>query len=105
MTGKPRTRSVKLVGGPMDGWLTDLPAGTDEFRLGKFWTYEYAGKDGQQVLFALRDSGRGMRRFVRAFIAAHGKHPLVAAVRGTPTRGRTDRRGQGARRRAAKRAS
>jgi len=102
-------KSVKLFGGPMGGRMIDLPASAEQFTVGRqpapFWTYEYAGKDGQQVMFALRYVNRKMLRFIRAVIRRTGKNPLIEAeyAKPAPKRGRTDKRGQGAKRRAAAR--
>lgn len=108
-----RMISVRLLDGPMEGRLMDVPAGTEAIRLGtrkpfaNFWTYLYAGKDGAQTVFALRQKSRVVRRAVRRIIERSGKHPALeySFMKRKPILGRTDRRGQGARRRAAKRAT
>lgn len=99
--------SIRYIDGPLAGRLQDVPAGTETIDVGKgipFWTYTYAGKDNGQVLFAKRPRSRTKRRFVTMFIGEVGQHPAVAYVRQEPVRGgTTDKRGQGARRRAAAR--
>lgn len=97
--------SVKLFGGPLDGTTVLVPASVDSYRVGPFWTYTYAGKDGGQTQFALRPKSRRARKFIFWYVGKHGKDPRVetAFSKAKPHVGRTDKRGQGAARRAAKR--
>lgn len=97
------TIEVKLLGGPMHGRTVEVRRGQDVLRVGQFWTYVYAGKVDAQTFFAKRPTERPMRRLIRRFIELNGKHPAVGDVVPSPRRGRTDRTGQGAARRAAKR--
>jgi hypothetical protein len=77
-------KSVKLVGGPMDSRMVDLPASADVYRVGSLWVYEYAGKDGRQTLFAKRSRSRHERRFARFYVQKFGKHPVVAMAESKP---------------------
>lgn len=98
-----KTMSVRLVGGPLDGATVEVPRGSEVYRVGKFFTYEYAGKlDPRTTAFAKRETTRPRRRVIRLLIQRSGHHPRVGAPTQQPKRGRTDRRGQGARRRAAR---
>lgn len=103
--------SVKLIGGPLAGRMIELPASAEKFVVGRmprpFWVYTYAGKDGQQVMFAKQPLARVGRRFIRAFIENTGRHPAVESEvsKQQPARGRTVRTGQGARKRTAARAA
>lgn len=101
------TRKVKLFGGPLDGRTVEVPQSAESYAVGSFWTYTFAGKDGGATMFAKRSASRVARRFEFWYAGQYGRDPRVerALGRRSPHRGRTDRRGQGARRRAERRAA
>jgi hypothetical protein len=79
-TTKVQTKNVKLVGGVMGGRMVAVPRSAETLRIGGFWTYEYAGKEGRQELFAMRPMSRVARRLIYWFIGKHGKDPRVEAA-------------------------
>lgn len=101
-----RKKTVKLYGGPLDGRLVEVPATADEY-VTTFWTYEFAGKQDRQEMFAVRPTERRLRKFIAWYVGKFGRDPRIDEAMGRlqPTVGTTDKHGQGARRRAEKRAS
>lgn len=85
---KKQTVEVKLVGGPMDGRLVTIPKGADEYRVGGFWTYEFAGREAHRQLFAVRPTSRRERKFIRWYVRKVGRDPRIeqAAARGKTVR-------------------
>jgi hypothetical protein len=79
-TTKVQTKNVKLVGGVMGGRMVAIPRSAETLRIGGFWTYEYAGREGRQELFAMRPMSRVARRLIYWFIGKHGKDPRVEAA-------------------------
>lgn len=104
-TPKVQMVAVRLHGGPLADTVVELPRSAERYRVGSFFTYEYAGKKEGQVCFAKRPTSRAMRRFARFYAVQFGQHPDVVRERQQPVRGTTSKRGQGARRRAAKRSA
>lgn len=97
---------ARFLDGPAAGTVRRVPKGADYVRIGS-WTYSYAGKDGRMPLYCKLPKSRRDRSILMFVIGKRGADPRVemSTMRQTPKRGRTDRRGQGARRRAEKRAS
>lgn len=87
-----RTKQVKLYGGPLDGRVVTVPAGADEYVVGKharFWVYTFAGRSAREEMFAKQPNSRRMRRFVRWYVGKFARDPRVEAAmsRETPRRG------------------
>jgi len=73
-----KTKSIKLVGGPSNGVIMDIPE-DDEFVTVAFWQYGIAGaKEDGHHLFALFPRSRVRRRLVMWYIEKFGKHPGLA---------------------------
>ena len=110
MTKKVLTKNVKLVGGPLAGREVAVPRSAESYRVGRgvgFWTYNFAGREGRQELFAIVPPSRAAMRLIWWYVGKHGKDPRVEseALKRTPVRGTIDPRGRGAAKRAARRAS
>lgn len=104
---KQRTKEVKLYGGPVSGQVVRVPGSAKTYRVGRWWTYEFAGKDGRQEMFALRSNQRVIRRLIRIGMRAGRPHPLVERefTKPRPVVGSTPSAGRGRRRREAARAA
>lgn len=108
MTRPKQNKDVKLFGGPLTGQTVTIPCNADEYKT-RFFTYEYAGKQGRQECFALRPKSRLMRRGVKAYVLSKGKDPRIEMayhqqqpiVNALPKQ----KSGRGARARAAKKES
>lgn len=101
-----RKTTAKLFGGPLDGMMMEVPGGTEVIHVGPkpnpLFTYTYAGRDGGYILFAITKRARVLRRFVHWYVGKHGKDPRVEAefLKAKPVRGRTNKHGRGALKRA-----
>lgn len=99
------TMQVRMNGGPLDGHVMQVSRDTEKILVGPFFSYTFAGKQDGEVQFAKQPNSRKLRKFILWHIGKFGTHPFVLAMaaKQTPVRGRTDKRGRGARKRAASR--
>lgn len=72
-----RIIEARLVGGPMNGRTIKVHKSTEEYKVGGFWVYEYAGKEDNMLQLAIRPKSRRERRAVRRYIARTGQHPAI----------------------------
>ena len=81
---KPRStgRRVLLLGGPLHGQKV-IVAGS-EYNVGRFWTYDFAGSVGGQIVFVKRPNARWMRRAILHQVGLTGRHPLVERLLSRP---------------------
>jgi hypothetical protein len=103
---RPLVRA-KFLDGPISGQERMVPKGADYVRVGA-WTYSWAGKENKVTLYCKLPKQRKVRAFLLFVIAKRGSDPRVdvAAQRARPEKRTTlPKRGQGARRRAEKRAA
>jgi hypothetical protein len=101
----------RFIDGPMTDQEVTMERGLDRVEVGgkgiaALFVYEWAASEGGLTLLAKVRRHRETRRLVMRYIGLKSKHPAVMALkfRRYPVTGRTDKSGQGARRRAAKRA-
>lgn len=101
-----REVTAKFLDGPLAGSTQVVAKSQDYVRIGP-WTYSWCGREGRTPLYAKLPKSRRERALLMFLIGKRGSDPRkdMAEARGKPHVGRTDKRGQGARRRAAKRAS
>ena len=76
---KPQMKNVKLFGGPLNGQTVAVSRSADSYRVGPFWRYTYAGKDGRLELFAIAPKSRIAGRFMRWYVRETGKDPRIEA--------------------------
>lgn len=79
----PRTREVILFGGPLNGRHVHLSPHAEIYEVGPkgcpLFTYTYAGKFDQRVMFAISPRSRSERRWNKLMIGIHGRDPRVEA--------------------------
>ncbi len=78
---KKHTRKVRLVGGPLNGEVREVPSSSEMLDL-KFFKYDYAGMVHGEVFFVKRPSARVTKRFIAHYVATTGKHPAVVRFLG-----------------------
>lgn len=78
---KVKMTKARLVGGPLDGALLEVPKSIETIAFGPkgcaFWHYDFAGYDGTVSMFAKRRTERIARRFIMWYIGEHKRHPDV----------------------------
>lgn len=101
---------AKFVDGPLAGTVTAVQKGADMVFVGPesapFWVYTFAGREGKVPLYARWPEKRLERKLIRWYVGQHGRDPRAmraSAPRREPKVGKTDKRGQGAARRRARR--
>lgn len=72
-----KTETVRLIGGPMDGREVEVVKGADECRVGPFFRYTYAGRDGKTRLMARAPKSRRMAKFIHWYVGQHDRDPRV----------------------------
>ena len=76
---------VKLIDGPLRGTTVEIPRSAERHTVG-YWTYQYAGKDGREELFARIPNTSREKRFVEGVIRFQGRHPRLLMAKNEPYR-------------------
>lgn len=78
---KANNSTVLLIGGPLDGLHKEVPKGTEVIHFGPkpkpFFTYTYAGRQGNMLLFAKKPKSRAVARFNFWYVGKVGQDPRV----------------------------
>lgn len=111
MVTSSRTIGVKLVGGPLDGHVREIPATAEILHIGPvgapFFTYTFAGRLAAAAVLAIQPKSRWLRRQLFVLVGKMGRDPRIEAqaAKDQPIRNvlKESAHGRGARKRAAKR--
>jgi hypothetical protein len=68
---------IRLIGGPLDGAVVEVPRRTRVYRVGMFWTYEHIQAVDGTAVFGKRPRSRPLRRALKLTKRITGKDARV----------------------------